>query len=163
MTFLNRKSNPNRSLGEGSVLNDLRKNVTTPSNQLILTCWSYVCLHYQQTLRLGWTRWKLTRSYQIHCVVSNVSSLVMDKQHVRIVILDQVRWRGTWRQKLPKSPKCKNCTGATWPLPSNALSGWRKKNSKMWKLKEELLIQKQRKSLICTVYPNHIYHLMRQL
>ena len=37
------------------------------------------------------------------------------------------------------------------------------KKSKKCKLKEELTIQKLRKSFICTVYLNHIYHLMRQL
>ena len=31
------------------------------------------------------------------------------------------------------------------------------------KIKEEVPIQKQRKSLICTVYINQIYHLMCQL
>ena len=146
MTFLNRKS----SLREWSLLNDLRKNVTTQLNQLILTCWPFVCLHYQQTFKMGCTRWKLTCSYQIRCVVSNKR---FGHGQTTCKGCDTFFKCGEEGRDGKSCQKCKNCKGDHM-ASSKQCPIWikGKEIQKKKQTEKELPIQKLIKSLICTVY-----------
>ena len=100
-----------------------------PTNTYLLT----FCMPTLPTnIKIGLYHMKIDMFIPIRC-----AGLVMDKQHVRVVMLVSSVVK---RDMTPKAAK----------------------NPQSVKL-EELLFQKQRKSFICTVYLNHIYHLMRQL
>ena len=62
---------------QGVVSVKQRNDTIEATNTYMLT---FLFSNTTDNIRLGFTRWKLTCLYQIHCVVLNVSGVVMDKK-----------------------------------------------------------------------------------